>query len=218
MYYNKKVEDMNNEYANYMLLHCIKLHFGINLAPAQVNALRIMLLNKYVMFSHGRGVGASFLLALLAAVLKLLNPEISIAISAKYINQAEMIIKHELSKYKNKINISNISAVDITQAITNNYDVLLLDEITELSDDHVDVLIQHIESVSKVKIVGVCNGYRRYYPISRLISKVISNGEFITIGYTDMPDDYFDVNNITEAAKSFKFKEEFDMQYKGYCI
>lgn len=218
MYYDKEIENINKEYVNGMLFHCIQLNFGLNLAPVQVNALRIMILNRYVVFSHGHGVGASFLLALLAVVLKLLNPKINIAISAEHTQQAKMVIENEFNKYKNKINISSVSVVDIDQAITGNYDVLLLDGITELSNDYVDALIQHIESESKTKIVGICNGYRLYYPIRKLISKVAVKGELITVGYTDMPEGYFDVNNITEAAKLFKFKEEFDMAYKGYCI
>ncbi|MCK4454586.1 hypothetical protein KAU51_04590 [Candidatus Parcubacteria bacterium] len=124
-----------------------------------------------------------------------------------------------------KYGLEPLNIVDIEEALSGKYDVLLLDEITHLPDEYIESLIKHIENTSVSKIVAVCNGYRRYFPITKLEGIMYkgslnpnNNSKVVFKCYEDMPLGFFDLNNIEEAKKMFDYPEEFNMEYKGHII
>jgi len=216
-YYNKEALEKNNEYLNKFLNQIMKYHFGIELAPKQSDVLRIMLFNKYSMLIHGKGTGATFLLSVLGMLYKLMNSHIRMAVVGEPVRQAELLIETGFNKLKKKsaVDYSNVDVISIDKVfVDTDYDLVLLDEITEISDAQVDAIIEQINHNTKPKIVASCVGYRPYYPIQRLMTVVYSKGESICMSCEDMPKDWYDEKYMEKAKKQFKFKEEFDMEYK----
>ena len=214
----------NNEYLDHLIKVGINKYFDLSLAPAQVEVLNAMLKYDYVLFRHGRAVGATFLLAVLSTILRLVDPDINIVSASTTIRQAKCVNSEIESKFK-KYNLEPLNVVAIEKAVSGEYDVLLLDEITNLPDEYIKSLIIHIKNKTILKIVGVCNGYRSYYPIAKLeqtlclgSSNPDNNRMVIVKGYEDMPSHFFDVNNIEEAKKVFGYPEGFNMEYKGSVI
>ena len=214
----------NNKYLDHFIAVGLNKQFALSLAPAQLEVLKTMLTHDYVLFRHGRAVGATFLLATLSVILRLVDPDINMAVASATIRQAKLINSEVESKF-NKYGLEPNNIVSIEKALSGKYDVLLLDEITHLPNEYIESLINHIENTSISKIVAVCSGYRRYFPIAKLESTMYkghlnphSNRILISKNYEDMPLDFFDLNNLEEAKKMFDYPEEFDMEYKGYIL
>ena len=213
----------NNKYLDYFIDAGLNKHFDLSLAPAQLEVLKTMLTHDYVLFRHGRAVGATLLLATLSVILRLVDPDINMAVASATIRQAKMI-NSEVELFS-KYGLEPLNVVDIEEALSGKYDVLLLDEITHLPDEYVESLIKHIENTSISKIIAVCSGYRRYFPIAKLeaimyrgSSNPDNNRMIITKSYEDMLSGFFDLNNLEEAKKMFDYPEEFNMEYKGYVL
>ena len=207
------------KYFNYLVETYINKHLGLSLAPAQREVLQTMLLYDNALFVHGRGVGATFLLAILAVVLRLIDQDINMAVASETIRQAEFLNK-EVERFNN---IDPLNIVTIDEAVLGGYDVLLLDEMTNISKDNAESLVTHIKNKSISKIIAVCSGYRRYFHIASLANYMYRsphdiNSVVITKGYEDMPDGFFDLDNIEAARATFEYEEDFNMEYKGYVI
>lgn len=215
----------NNKYLDHFIDTGLNKQFGLSLAPVQLEVLKTMLIHDYVLFRHGRAVGATFLLATLSVILRLVDPDINMVAAAATTGQAKCMNSEVESKFSRRCDLKPINVVNIEEALSGKYDVLLLDEITHLPDEHVESLIKHIENTSISKIVAVCNGYRRYFPIAKLEKAVYrgclnpnNNSTLVSKNYEDMPIGFFDLDNLEEAKKIFDYPEEFDMEYKGYVI
>lgn len=214
----------SNKYLDRFIDIGLNRQFALSLAPAQLEVLKTMLTYDYVLFRHGRAVGATFLLATLSVILRLIDPDINMAVASVTIRQAKFMNSEVESKFS-KCGLEPLNVVSIEKALSGEYDVLLLDEITHLSVEYVESLIKHIENTSISKIITVCNGYRRYFPIAKLESTMYegrlnpyNNRMLISKNYEDMPLGFFDLNNLEEAKKIFDCPEEFDMEHKGYVI
>lgn len=214
----------NNEYMDRFIEAGLSCHLGLSLALPQLEVLRKMLTYDYVLFRHGRGVGATFLLSILSIILHKVNPNINIAIAATTIRQAKCV-NSELEQRFKRHNVPPLDVVSIKESISGNYDILLLDEITNLPEEYIDSLITHIENRSISKIVATCIGYRQYFKIAKLENVLYkgslnpdNNRTVIVKGYEDMPSGFFDLGNIKQAKKMFDHPEEFDMEYKGSIV
>ena len=213
--------DENNEYLDSIIETYLSVHFGLSLVPAQVEVLKTMLLYDHVLFIHGRAVGATFILAVLSTILRLINPNINMAVASQSVRQAEFINSECDSKF-GQFNLKPLNIVTIEQVVSGGFDVVLLDEITDISKENVESLITHIENKSIAKIVATCSGFRTYHHIAKLAECMSpwknANTNVITKGYEDMPDGFFAAENIEEAKTTFKYEEDFNMEYKGYVI
>lgn len=214
----------NNKYLNHFIEAGLDKHFGLSLASVQTEVLKAMLTHDYVLFRHGRSVGATFLLAVLAAILRKINPDINIVIASATVRQARMINSEFEQKFKRQ-NEKLLNVVSIEEALSGKYEVVLLDEITHLPIEHIESLIKHIDNRSISKIIAVCNGYRSYFPIAKLENTLYkgsmnpdNNRKVVVKNYEDMPTGFFDLDSIEKAKKVFNHPEEFNMEYKGYII
>lgn len=215
-------EKTSNKYLDRFITSGVKEHFGLILPPAQIQVLKSMLTHDYVLFRHGRGCGATFLLAVLAVILRKVNPDVNMVVTAPTSRQAEFINSEIEQKFKTE---DKFPIVNIKQALSGKYDVVLLDEITKLPKESIESLITHIKKETISKIVAVCGGYRLYFPIAALESTLYSgssdpdnNRDVITKCYEDMPLNFSGPGNLDEARKLLIYPEEFDMEYKGHFI
>ena len=214
----------NNKYLDRFIEVGIKNYFDISLAPAQIEVLKTMLTRDYVLFRHGRGTGATFLLSILSVILRLINPNINMVAVSATIRQAKFM-NIEVEKKFSKYNLEPLNVVNIKEALSGKYDVLLLDEATQLPNEYIESLIKHIDNKSISKIVAVCGGYRSYFLIAKLetamykgCSNPDNNRALIVKNYEDMPSGFFDLDNIEKAKKIFDYPEEFNVEYKGYVV
>jgi hypothetical protein len=209
----------NDKYVEQLIKTSLNTYFGIVLPPAQLNCLKTMLVNDYVLFRHGRMVGATFILTILSAVLRIFNPKISMAIASVSIRQANFLKIYEKQIFNN-YNFKPLNVVTIEEAVSGYYDVVLLDNITHLPEEYTNTLIKNIKNNSIIKFIGTCNGYRYYYPIAGLEKYIYSvkKGLVIIKNYKDMPEGFFDMNNLEKAKNLFDHEEEFDIEYKGAVI
>ena len=214
----------NNKYLDRFIEVGIKNYFDISLAPAQIEVLKTMLTRDYVLFRHGRGTGATFLLSILSVILRLINPNINMVAVSATIRQAKFM-NIEVEKKFSKYNLEPLNIVSIKEALSGKYDVLLLDEATHLPNEYIESLIKHIDNKSISKIIAVCGGYRSYFPIAKLeitmykgSSNLDNNRAVVVKNYEDMPSGFFALDLIEEAKKIFDYPEEFNMEYKGYVI
>lgn len=214
----------NNKYLDRFIEVGVKNHFGLSLAPAQIEVLRTMLTRDYVLFRHGRAIGATLLLSILSVILRLINPNINIVAVSATIRQAKFM-NIEVEKKFSKYNLEPLNIVSIKEALSGKYDVLLLDEATHLPNEYIESLIKHIDNKSISKIIAVCGGYRSYFPIAKLeitmykgSSNLDNNRAVVVKNYEDMPSGFFALDLIEEAKKIFDYPEEFNMEYKGYVI
>ena len=215
---------MYNETNNHKYLGCLietylKKQFDLSLAPAQLEVLTKMLAYNNVLFVHGRAVGATFILAALSAILLQIDSDINMAIASETIRQAEMV-KQEFKRKFNKYKLKSPNIVTIDKALSNKYDVVLLDEMTNISKNNAESLVTHIKNKSISKVIAVCSGYRTYFHIANVASCMYSDDNSVVLNkcYEDMPSCFFDPNNIEEIKASFEYEEEFNMDYKGYII
>lgn len=217
-----KIEiDSSNKYLDKLIEKYLSVHFGLSLVPAQIEVLKTMLLYDHVLFVHGRAVGATFILAVLSVILRLIDPYINMAVASETVRQAEFL-NNEIENKFNQYNLKPLNIVTIDDAVTGRYDVLLLDEMNTISKNNVESLITHIENKSISKIIATCVGYRSYHHIAKLAKCAASwnvwNTKVIAKSYEDMPSDFSAPENIEEAKAMFEYEEEFNMEYKGYVI
>jgi hypothetical protein len=216
---SRSVMKENDKYVEQLIKTSLDIHFNIVLPPAQLNCLKNMLVNDYVLFRHGRSVGATFILTVLSAILRIFNPQISMVVASTYIRQANFLKVCEKQIFNN-YSFKPLNIVDIEEAVSGCYDVVLLDCITHLPEKHINMLIENIKNNSIVKFIGTCTGYRYYYPIASLEKCMysIKDGLVIVKNYEDMPEGFFDMDNIEEAKSFFDYEKDFDMEYKGAVI
>lgn len=206
-------------YCDELIKVFVENQLEISLVPAQVDVLRDMLSYDYVLFRHGRGVGATFLLSSLSAILRLIDPGISMAVTAPTVRQAKMIDTESEQRF-GTLGLAPLNIVTIEEAISGEYDVVLIDEATHLAKKYIESLIKHVEDRSISKIVTVCGGHRPYYPISKLAQCMCREANRVVLSkcYEDMPASFFDKGYLKEVEASFDYKEEFWMEYKGFVI
>ena len=207
--------EIHNNYLDELIKNYLDLQFSIGLVPTQVEVLKAMIINDYVLFRHGHRIGATFMLTALSTMLRSINPNISMAVTSVKINQPNFLDLCEKKEFRN-CRLKPLNIVSIEEALSGKYDVLLLDEITQLQEKYVQQIITHIKEKTISKIIATCNGYRDYYPIIELEKYMCStNNTVIVKGYKDMPVGFFDIDVIEKAKTMFDCKKEFDMHYSG---
>lgn len=221
----------NTIYFDRFLENYLKNNFNITLHPAQLDVFKQMFLYDYVMFQHGRATGATFLLTVLSAMLKSIDKEVKIGITAPIIRQSK-IMKNAYRQSFEKFNLKEPELIEINKInlINNNrynsidIDVLLVDEATSLTEVSIDILINHIKNKNISKIAMICGGHRKYFKIVKLIRYLHSSeeqcvdsiGKVIIKSHEDMPE-FFDEHNLKQARKIYK-QEEFDLEYNARVI
>lgn len=193
-------------------------------APKQLKVFNAAIRSEYMLCLHGRGTGATFLLAVLSIYFRLLDEDLKIALTSPSIEQTKMVIK-EASKWDKKFDIKKIEASPINSINEwiKNCDVLLVDEAQSIAPEFLDIITEAIKYRVIKKVIIFSTGFDRndenqhMNSLYNLLRNLPSNSSIVRMSCFDMPNGFFDLENLKELENMYD-EDIFSMTFKGEII